>query len=117
MRTGEQIWRRAECLVGTPFKRLPGNLPGHKILGHCSDGTRITVEDLEMVMNDAFLIDACRGAGEYESNHTHRQDPISIRQREAYALAVQLYGCQPINLHGDGYVDSKCGGGGGEAVS
>jgi hypothetical protein len=94
--TREQMTARAESLVGTPFKRLPGDLPGHGVLGRASDGTRLTVEAVEMVMNDAYFIDSIRGAGEYAASC--QGDPR--RQLEAYALAVKLYGCEPIDLHG-----------------
>lgn len=98
MRPGDEACRIAESLAGTPFKRLSGNLPDHKILGRSSDGQRITVAVVEMVMNDAWMIDSCHGAGTYESSNSGN-DPVSVRTREAFELAVKLYGCQPLDLH------------------
>lgn len=108
MFTPREIASRAERLVGTPYKRLPGDLPEHKVLGITSSGKTITVADVEAVMNDAFLIDACRGPGEY-SRLDAGNDARSRIQREIYEFAVALYGCEPVNLHGAGYVDERTG--------
>lgn len=101
MRTGAEAAAIAVSLVGTPFAHLPGEPAQHSIVGRSSDGTRITVEQVEMVMNDAWSIDSCHGVGTYAALDTG-SDPENIRQREALALAVELYGCQPIDLHKTG---------------
>jgi hypothetical protein len=102
MPTREEVLERAERLLGSPFKSLPGNPPDHHVVGRFSDGTRITVQMVEMIMNDAWLMDSLHGAGEYA--RTTKQESIleSVngggKQWEAFELAVSLYGCQPIDL-------------------
>lgn len=95
MRTGAEAAAIAESLIGIPYKHLPGNPAQHKVMGRCSDGSPITVSDLEMTMNDAWSIDSCHGIGTYAAI-TQENDHFN---HEALPVAIKLYGCQPIDLH------------------
>lgn len=101
VRSLEEVVSRAESLLGTPYKPLPGNPPPHKVLGRTSSGSKLTVEVIQQIMNDAFLMDALRGVGEYRLSCADSRD-----QREAYELAIKLYRCEPIDLHGPGFAEA-----------
>ena len=80
--------QRAESLARAhaPFIHLPGNPPPHKVLKEFPDGAKIRVSDIEMVYNDALLIDAAGGVGLYAEDLDY--PPY---QRVAYELAMELY--------------------------
>lgn len=89
---GERRWKRMESLVGTPFERLPGEPPQHKVIGRTSDGIPIRVQDVEMVFNDAALMDQI---SDYGTDGPLYRDTIKETQREVYELAIKLYGRDP----------------------
>ena len=89
---------KVEDLIGVKiWRRLPGNPDPHKVVGRHSTGERITADAVEMVMNDACLIDLRFGAGEYEQSN-RGDDLVSVRTREVYELALKLYGAEPLDL-------------------
>jgi hypothetical protein len=100
VRTAEEKDAICKRIMGTPFKPLPGSPPQHKVVGHTTDGTKIRVYAVEMVMNDAWLMVTVEGQSYYASFHPFDGNAAAIRQREIYDLAVRLYGCQPADLHG-----------------
>ena len=79
---------RAESLAKNraPFIHLPGNPPEHKVLKEFPDGVKLRVSDVEMIYNDALLIDAAGGIGLYVENLDY--PPY---QRAAYELAMEMY--------------------------
>lgn len=78
---------RMEALMGTPFIRLP-NCSDHKVLMVTSDGYKVRRDTIEMVYNDALLMDA--GGGWGEDGPLYR-DTIEGRQLEVYNKAVELF--------------------------
>lgn len=108
-RSREEKLRVAESLKGTPFLCLPGNPPPHKVVGNASDGTPIRAEAVQMVFNDAWLMDKIEGTpGGYiaqyrayalKANPALR--PRYLFQIEVYELAMKLYaGMEPIPPQG-----------------
>lgn len=82
-----------ESLVGAPFVCLPGRPPDHKVLRtfvHGGKEVKLRVRDVETVWNDAALIDAVRGAGEYETSSL-----VDYVQQVAFGVAVMEYGRYP----------------------
>lgn len=79
---------RAEALVGTPFVRLPGVVDHSAILFTATDGTPIPAEAVEMVFNDALLMDAVGNWGELAPLYSAT---IKGRQREVYDFALNAY--------------------------
>lgn len=85
--TREEQFRRhtrAEKTIGEPFRRLPGDVPPHKIVGELANGGKVPVEAVEMVWNDAHTIDAICGQGHYER-------VMPNIEREILAMARKLY--------------------------
>jgi hypothetical protein len=81
-----EIMRRQNLVVGQPFVLLPGAVPYHKVLGEF-EGTKIRRETVEMVFNDALLMDfVYRGIGPKSSDS---DSPAMAAARE---LAAELYG-------------------------
>jgi hypothetical protein len=79
------IVARAKALVGMPFMRLPGNPPDHLVAGETYEGVKLRVEDVEMVWNDAILLDAIHGGGKYRG-------VAYPMDRAALEIAERLYG-------------------------
>lgn len=80
--------QKIESLKGTPFKRLPGEPPEHRVVGELTDGFKVRAHAVEMVWNDSFLMDAIEGDGTYEKLVTGD----GSRNAEVLALAKRLYG-------------------------
>ena|SRR5216684_6688085 len=79
-----EVVKRIESRVGEPFEHIPGNPPSHHVLMELENGTRIRVEDVEMVYNDAKLMNYGYGDGVYEANVS----PLELR---IFELARELY--------------------------
>lgn len=99
--------RRAEEMVGkVPFLHLPGNPPQWRILFE-SHGRKIRVEVLEMVWNDAVLIDWSDGVpGRYAASLTPGTELYEVNvtgtgvesqalMLDVYNKAVEMYGKTP----------------------
>jgi len=86
--------QKIDALAGTPFEHLPG-WPAQDILLAEIDGRKVLVENVEKLMNDAWTIDTLNGQGAYINSCRS-----GSFQDKVYALAVKLYGCEPIHLHG-----------------
>jgi len=54
---------RSKCLQGLPFLHLPDNPPQHRILFEFH-GVKVRVSNVEMVFNDALLMDAISNWGQ-----------------------------------------------------
>jgi hypothetical protein len=65
--------------------QLPGEPPQDQIVFSTTDGTPIPVKAVEMVFNDACLLDYAYGAGHY-------WDTSLLREREVLEVARRLYG-------------------------
>lgn len=89
---GRRRWARMEKMKGTPFEHLPRQPTERSILDRASDGTEITVDMVEMVFNDAVLMDA---VSDYGTDGPLYRDTIEGIHREVYDLAVRLYGRDP----------------------
>ena len=90
-KTSEEAQRRADrgkALVGTRFVRLPGNPPDHKILFVSRGGQKIRVSEVEMVFNDALLMDA---VADWGKDGPLYRDTIEGIQLEVYEYAIQAY--------------------------
>jgi hypothetical protein len=83
--------QRAEKLCGTPFIRLPGEPPQHKILFVSGTGDKVRVEHIEMVFNDALLMDAISNWGEDGPLYGDTLDGDPPNMREAYEYALKAY--------------------------
>lgn len=88
---------RAYFLIGTPFLCLPGHDPKDKNAHQqtaffSTDGTPVPLVAVEMVFNDALLMDAISNWGEdgplYETTVEGRQLEILQWARQAYAEAM-----------------------------
>ena len=77
--------------------RLPNMEPGHKVLAVSAavPGYKIRAKDVEMVFNDAALIDFVEGAGTYRANYERPGDAKRRLQLEVLNLAEKLYGRAP----------------------
>lgn len=85
---------RARRLVGTPFVSLPGYPDRKAVAFVATNGYPVKVEDVEMVFNDAALMDAISNWGEdgplmYD---TYRDD----LHREIYSFAQKAYAAVEI---------------------
>lgn len=89
--TNEERLKRADAYRGTPFKRLPGDPPQHKVLGALADGFIVRVSVVEMVWNDMLLMNAIEGDGTYEALYP-LDDNGGCPQRQILELARKLYG-------------------------
>ena len=74
-----------EDLVGLPFLLLPGKPPEHKVVGNTTSGLKVRVCHVQMVFNDAILLDSVHGNGEYIKN-------ITSNELDVLYIAQQLYG-------------------------
>lgn len=83
---------RAELLVGTPFIPLPGNPPQHRVLFMASGGEKIRVEHVEMVWNDALLMDAISNWGEDGPLYKDTFAEDDRLTPEIYEYAERAYG-------------------------
>lgn len=79
-----EVVSRMESQIGKPFECIPGNPPSHHVLMELEDGTKVRVETVEMVYNDAKLMNYSYGEGVYELNCA----PLELRILE---LAKELY--------------------------
>lgn len=80
---------RAESLVGIPFVKLPG-VTDHKAIAFTTkNGTPIPVEAVEMVFNDALLMDAISNWG--EDGPLTRDTYDDDLHREIYEYAQKAY--------------------------
>jgi hypothetical protein len=82
---------RAEALVGTPFLRLPGNPPAHRVMFVASNGVKVRAEHVEMVFNDALLMDAVSNWGEDGPLYATTLDEDGPHQRECYEWALRAF--------------------------
>ncbi len=85
--------RRADAAVGKlKWLPLPGGYPEHKI--HCvsGDGTKVRYGAIEMVFNDAALMDWIHGESKYRESLTN---PNSANVM-AYLMGCVLYGQTPF---------------------
>lgn len=87
----ERRIKKAEELLGSPFERLPGDLPDHKVL-KVIDGHKIHVSEVEMVWNDSKLMDHVMGQGYYRKRLELKSDWRSQIQIAVLDLAESLYG-------------------------
>lgn len=92
-KTDEERRRRVDrCnqLVGTPFLSLPPGVTDYKaIVFTATDGTPIKAEDVEMVFNDALLMDAISNWGEDGPLYKDTLDkPV---MKEVYEWALTAY--------------------------
>lgn len=87
---GQRRADKAASLVGTPFKHLPGNPPQDQIVFTTTDRTPVPVSAVEMVWNDAWLIDQCCGEGHYAKINAGR------REAEVFAFAKRAYAQERI---------------------
>lgn len=97
-KTQEEAQRRADravALTGTPFLCLPGHAAdddaAHATIAfRASDGTPVPVEAVEIVFNDALLMDAVSNWG--EDGPLYRETyPPGGRQLEIYEWAQRAY--------------------------
>lgn len=82
--------------------RLPSPEPEHKVMAVSSviPGYKIRAKDVEMVFNDAALIDFVEGAGSYRASYQIRiESPLGDAKRqlqiEVLDVAERLYGRSP----------------------
>ena len=81
---------RMDALVGTPFVRMPGDVPEHKVLFITKfGGQKIRRATVEMVFNDALLSDAVSNWGEDGPLYADTLD--NDAHREVWDYAVRLY--------------------------
>lgn len=80
---------RAKALVGTPFIRLPGDLPGHQVAFVSTEGHKVRVSDVEMVFNDAALMDAISNWG--EDGPLYKATLKRPIEQEIYNYAIRAY--------------------------
>lgn len=85
----DKVRERAQALVGTPFIRLPGNPPSHRVQLTTSDGTKIRTDAVEMVFNDMLLMDAISGYG--QDGPLYKDTLDSPLQAEVLAFAIKAY--------------------------
>lgn len=84
---------KIDAQIGKPFVRLPGEPSQHKVVGETSDGFKVRVAAVEMVWNDALLMNAIEGDGTYEGLYPLDENGgIGGRQRQILELARKLYG-------------------------
>ncbi len=82
--------KRAEALVGTPFVRMPGDIPDHKVLFITTfGGQKIRRAEVEMVFNDALLSDAVSNWG--EDGPLYSDTLENDAHREVWDYAVKAY--------------------------
>jgi hypothetical protein len=80
---------RTKRLVGTPFLQLPGKPAQHRVLFTTSEGHKARVSDVEMVFNDAAIIDSVSNWGEDGPLYKDTLDtPV---MRELYDYAVEAF--------------------------
>jgi hypothetical protein len=79
---------RAESLVGIPFLQLPGKPPQHQVCFVSREGVKVRVEAVEMVFNDALLMDAING---WEAPLYVDGYPEGSLQREVYDYALKAF--------------------------
>lgn len=91
-KTEEEARRRAErakSLVGVPFIHLPGSQEQDKILFTTTTGFPVKVSDVEMVYNDAKLMDSISDHG--KDGPLYRDTLDTPEMREVYAYAMKVY--------------------------
>jgi hypothetical protein len=92
-KTEEEALRRcarAQSLLGTPVVFLAPAQANRKATAFvANDGTPVSVEAVEMVFNDALLMDAVSDWG--KDGPLYRDDLDTELHREAYAYAVAAY--------------------------
>ena len=82
--TREEVVRRAEALVGQPFKHLPGNPPEHKVIAELQ-GKKLRVSDVEQIYNDWALMSSVYGPDAWDSV------PHESVEIDALAIARLMY--------------------------
>jgi hypothetical protein len=88
----ERAYLVSRKLIGAGWERLPpGTRPAHLIVGKLSDGTMLSVACVELVYNDAKLVDDICGDGFYSKLMDRR------RESEALEIARKLWK-EPIIL-------------------
>jgi hypothetical protein len=81
--------QRGEALVGTPFIQLPGKPRQDKVCFISTEGHKVRVNHVEMVFNDALLMDAISNWGEDGPLYAETLDrPV---MKETYDWAVKAY--------------------------
>lgn len=83
-----EIEVRSDAVVGQPF--ITTGLLRHKVIGRLNDGTRVTVEMAEQVLNDRLLMSFIykNAAGSKEAQAA--EDARSPRTLEIYRMAVKF---------------------------
>jgi hypothetical protein len=91
---GTRRVNRAERLVGTPFLRLPGEPDQEAVLFHTNTSKHpVKVSDVEMVFNDAVLMDAISNWG---TDGPLYKDTITGDQAEVYDYAMKAFADVPL---------------------
>lgn len=87
---------RAQALVGIPFVSLPDSTPenGEEVLFESSEGYGVKRSEVEMVYNDALMLDAVSNWGEDGPLYGDTLDTPTMR--EAYTYALNRYVGVPI---------------------
>ncbi len=79
---------RANGLIGTPFVHLPERLSEHQVLFEC-EGVKVCVGIVEMMFNDALLLDAVSSWG--EDGPLYRDTLDTPIERSIFWKACELY--------------------------
>ena len=85
---------RAYELVGNSFQHIPGNPNPKSVAFVADDGTKIRVEVLEMIFNDAVL---CDYVSDYGNEGPLYKDTLDTElHKQAFAAALKAYGVDEI---------------------